>query len=175
MLSNAGASFARGDATLAGSLPLELSPLRVGPPNQPVSFDVDVIGLDPAIFDAVLGNNTKLGGTINGHLGLIGNDARTGRHRSCFAREGLVRQRSENERRSPAVSARLSVQPYERFDRSVSRALGRAESIQGSGRIEFPNGFEATSGYSFAAKAVAKGAQLNFPLTATARSTPISL
>ncbi|MBV8147561.1 MAG: hypothetical protein JO092_00555, partial [Candidatus Eremiobacteraeota bacterium] len=75
VLSDAGASFAHGEATLAGSLPLELSPLRVGPSHQPVSFDIDVVDLDPSILDAVLGSNTKLAGAINGHLGLSGTAA----------------------------------------------------------------------------------------------------
>jgi hypothetical protein len=35
--------------------------------------------------------------------------------------------------------------------------------VTGSGRIEFPNGFGAGSGYSFVAKGLAKGARLDFP------------
>ena len=78
--------FATGEATLAGSLPLQLAPLRVGTADQPVSFDVDVVGLDPANFQRrCCGNNTKLGGSIDGHMGLSGTIRRpaiVGRSRS---------------------------------------------------------------------------------------------
>jgi hypothetical protein len=162
VLSNAGATFARGgEATLAGSLPLELSPLRIGPADQPLSFDVDVIGLDPAVFDNVLGNNTKLGGTIDGHFGLNG----TIRAPSIVGHAQLAKGSYVSDlQRTPitAAAARLTFnRTSASFDR-VSAKLGSG-SVQGSGRIEFPRGFAVTSGYSFVAKAVAKGAQLNLP------------
>ncbi len=72
VISDAGATFTRGEATLAGSLPLQLAPLRLAAPDQPISFDLDVVGLDPSILDDALGNNTKLAGLIDGHLGLSG-------------------------------------------------------------------------------------------------------
>ena len=55
VISNAGATFAHGEATLAGSLPLQLSPLRLAAPDQPISFDLDVVGLDPSIFNDTSG------------------------------------------------------------------------------------------------------------------------
>lgn len=161
VLSNAGATFAKGSATLAGSLPLEISPFRIGPPGQPVSFDVDVIGVDPAIFDAVLGNNTKLGGTIDGHFGLAG----TLRQPVIVGHASLEKGSYVSDfERTPigAVSARLT---FDRTSASIDRfaaSLGGG-TFQGSGRVQFPQGFESTAGYSFVAKGVAKGAQLNFP------------
>jgi hypothetical protein len=161
VLSNAGATFATGEATLAGSLPLELSPLRIGPANQPINFDVDVIGLNPAIFDAVLGNNTKLAGTIDGHLGLSG----TMREPVIVGHASLEKGSYVSDvERTPisAASARLT---FNRTSASIDRIAANLGSgvVQGSGRVEFPAGFAAGSGYSFVAKVVAKGAQLDLP------------
>ncbi|MEO6834404.1 MAG: translocation/assembly module TamB domain-containing protein [Candidatus Tumulicola sp.] len=161
VLSNAGATFAAGEATLAGSLPLELAPLRVGPANQPVSFDVDVVGLDPAIFDAVLGNNTKLGGTINGHLGLTG----TMRAPVIIGHASLSNGSYVSDLEHVPVTAGAARLTFNRTNASIDRVSAKLGSgvVEGSGRVEFPRGFEATSGYSFVAKGLAKGAQLNLP------------
>jgi hypothetical protein len=48
----------------------------------------------------------------------------------------------------------------------VSAKLGKG-IVRGSGSIEFPKGFEAASGYSFVAKAAAKGAELDLPAYGT--------
>ncbi len=71
-LRNAGVAFEKGEATLAGSLPLQLSPFSVGPARAPVSFDLALSGVDPANFQTLLGSATKLGGTIDGQVGLSG-------------------------------------------------------------------------------------------------------
>lgn len=161
VLSNAGATFERGEATLAGSLPLQISPLRLGPPDQPISFDLDVVGLDPAIFDPLLGNNTKLGGSIDGHLGLSG----TLRAPAIVGRASLTKGSYVSDlERSPITGATAQL-TFNRTSAAIDRvaaAVG-AGSVRGSGRIEFPNGFAATSGYAFVANAIAKGAQLNSP------------
>ena len=68
MLSDAGATFARGQATLAGRCRCGSRPLRVGIADQPISFDLDIVGLDPAIFDAMLGATTpSSAASIDGH------------------------------------------------------------------------------------------------------------
>ncbi|MBV8197504.1 MAG: hypothetical protein JO263_05185, partial [Candidatus Eremiobacteraeota bacterium] len=72
VLSNAGAAFKRGDVTLAGSLPLTLSPLGLAGPDKPVNFDLDIVGLDPAVFAPMFGNGTQLAGAIDGRIGLSG-------------------------------------------------------------------------------------------------------
>ncbi|HEY5426149.1 MAG TPA: hypothetical protein VIJ77_06315, partial [Candidatus Tumulicola sp.] len=161
VLSNAGATFAAGEATLAGSLPLQIAPLRIGPANQPMSFDVDVIGLDPAIFDSLVGSNTKLAGTIDGHIGITG----TIRKPTIVGHASLAKGSYVSDvERTPitGASARLT---FNRTSASIDQVAARVGSgtVQGSGRVEFPKGFEATSGYSFVAKASAKGAQFDLP------------
>jgi hypothetical protein len=165
VLSNAGVTFTHGEATLAGSLPLELSPLRIGPASQPISFDVDVIGLDPAILDSVLGNNTKLGGTIDGHFGLRG----TMREPIIVGHAQLTKGSYVSDlQRSPITdaTARLTFNRTSATLERVAAKLGSG-SVKGSGRLEFPGGFAAPNGYSFLAKGVAKGAQLNLPAFGT--------
>jgi hypothetical protein len=161
VLSNAGATFATGEATLAGSVPLQLSPFRVGPANQPLNFDLDVVGLDPAIFDGVLGYNTKLTGTIDGHLGLSG----TLRAPAIVGHASLVNGAYVSDVERTPITGATARLTFNRTSASIDRIAARLGpgSVQGSGRVEFPKGFEATSGYSFVAKAIAKGAQLNLP------------
>ncbi|HKU80745.1 MAG TPA: translocation/assembly module TamB domain-containing protein, partial [Candidatus Tumulicola sp.] len=161
VLSNAGATFSQGEATLAGSLPLELSPLRLGPPDQPVNFDLDVVGLDPAVFEPLLGNNTKLSGSIDGHVGLSG----TVRAPTIVGRASLTKGSYVSDLERTPISGVTAQLTFNRTSASIDRvsaALGSG-SVRGSGRVEFPNGFEAASGYSFVVKGIAKGAQLNLP------------
>ncbi|MGA8534018.1 MAG: translocation/assembly module TamB domain-containing protein [Candidatus Tumulicola sp.] len=161
VLSSAGATFARGEATLAGSVPFQLAPLHLGPSNQPVSFDVDVIGLDPAVFDGLLGNDSKLGGTIDGHLGLSG----TIREPIIVGHAQLTKgSYVSSVQRTPVTDATARL-TFNRTSASLDRVAAKLGngSVEASGRIEFPKGFEAGGGYSFVAKGVAKGAQLNLP------------
>jgi hypothetical protein len=69
---NAELAFARGRMTIAGSLPLQLQPFGFGPAPAPISMDVSATGVDLAPFGSLLGNGTKLGGTLEGHLGISG-------------------------------------------------------------------------------------------------------
>lgn len=161
VISNAGATFSKGEATLAGSLPLQLSPLRLGPADQPMNFDVDVVGLDPAIFDAVFGNGTKLGGRIDGHLGLSG----TVRAPLIVGRAALRDGSYVSEVQRTPVRAASADFHFNRTSASIERmgASVGAGTVRASGRVEFPHGFGSGSGYSFVAKALAKGAQLDLP------------
>lgn len=157
VLSNAGATFTKGEASIAGSLPLELSPLRVGPANEAVSFDVDVLDLDPAIFDNVLGNETKLGGTINGHLGISG----TARDPVVIGHASLTNGSYVSNFEKVAITQTSANLAFNRTTASISHVSARlgGGTLSGSGNVEFPKG----SGVSFVVKAVAKGAQLDLP------------
>ena len=161
VLSNAGATFAHGEASMAGSLPLELSPFRIGPPDQPLSVDVDVVGLDPGVFDAALGNNTKLGGTIDGHFGLSG----TIRAPIVVGHAQMTKGSYVSDlERTPIsdVAARLL---FNRTGGTLDRVFGRLGSgtVQGSGTLTLPKGLRAGAGYAFSAKVTARGAQFNLP------------
>ncbi len=161
VLSNAGATFTKGEASIAGSVPLELSPFRVGPANQAVSFDVDVVDLDPAMFDELLGNDTKLGGTINGHLGISG----TVRDPVVIGHASLTNGSYVSALESVPITQTVANLAFNRTTASIERVsahLGRG-TLGGSGSIEFPKG----RGISFVVKAIAKGAQLALPAYGT--------
>ena len=160
VLSNAGATFVRGEATLAGSLPLQLSPLRLAAPDQPISFDLDVVGLDPAIFDAALGNNTKMSGLIDAHVGLSG----TILHPDILGRVALANGSYVSDFERTPITQIAAALAFNRTSASVTRAFGRfgAGTIQGSGSVQFANGFSA-AGARLALQVSAHGAQFDFP------------
>ncbi len=160
ILSDAGATFARGEATLAGSLPLQLAPLRLAAPDQPISFDLDVVGLDPAIFDETLGNDTKLSGLIDGHLGLSG----TVRKPAIVGRVALSGGSYVSNIERVAIQQIAAALAFNHASVTIERASARfgTGTIQGAGNIEFSNGFSAGDA-TLALKASARGAQLDLP------------
>ena len=160
VLSDAGATFTRGQATLAGSLPLQLSPLRLASPSEPLSLDVDVADLDPAIFDAMLGSNTKLGGDIHGHLGLSG----TIRQPQILGHVALENGSYVSDLERVPIQRVAASLAFNRTSASVARASAQlgAGTLQGSGSMDFANGF-AARGASLSAVASASNAQLDLP------------
>jgi hypothetical protein len=160
VLSNAGATFARGEATLAGSLPLVLAPLRLGAPDQPISFDVDVVGFDPGIFDETFGSNTKLSGVIDGHIGLSG----TIRRPEVVGRLSLAQGSYVSDLERIPITQAAGALVFNHTSATLQRAAARAGngSIAGSGSAEFPNGFSG-GGATLAMKASAGGAQFDLP------------
>jgi hypothetical protein len=161
VLSNAGATISGGELTLAGSLPLELAPLRTGPQDQPISFDIDAVGLNPAAIDGLLGNGTRLSGSIDGHLGLTGTMARPIVIGHATLQNGSY---VSNVERTPITNA-VARLTFDRTSASIDRAGARLGSgtLDASGRIAFPHGFQAQNGFLFVVKAIATGAQLDLP------------
>ncbi|MBV9333613.1 MAG: translocation/assembly module TamB domain-containing protein [Candidatus Eremiobacteraeota bacterium] len=160
VLSNAGATFARGQATLAGSVPMQLSPLRLAAPEQPISFDLDVVGLDPAIFNDVLGSGSKLGGVIDAHLGLSG----TVRNPIAVGRLSLTNGSYIGNLDRVQISQIAGALVFNHTSASLenlSAQLGTG-TVRASGTAQFPNGFTA-AGASLSMRASAHGAQLDLP------------
>ncbi len=69
---NAEFTFARGTASIAGALPLQLQPFSIGPAAAPISMDLIGQNVDLSAFGPLLGSNTKLGGVLSGHVGISG-------------------------------------------------------------------------------------------------------
>jgi hypothetical protein len=161
VLSDAGAELAQGEVTLAGSLPLQLSPLRVGPANQPVSFDLDAINVNPAFLDGVLGSNTKLGGTINGHVGLSGTVGAPHIRGHASLEAGSYVSDLE---RTPIAGATATL-TFNRDSASVANLFARLGSgtVYGNGTVRFPDGFATSSNLAFDLNAHARDAQLDIP------------
>ena len=168
VLSNAGATFARGQATLAGSLPLGLAPLRLAAPDQPISFDLDVVGLDPSIFDAVFGSNTKLGGIIDGHLGLSG----TVRRPAIVGRLSLTNGSYVSDLERVAIQQIAAAIAFNHTSLTIAHASARLGNgtIAGSGSVAFPNGF-SRSGASISLRARRAARSSTFLRTEAERST----
>jgi hypothetical protein len=147
--------------TLAGSLPLELAPLRFGPDDQAVSFDVDAVGLNPAALNGLFGNGTRLGGSIDGHFGLTGTIARPIVVGHATLQNGSYVSDIE---RTPITNAtgRLT---FNRTSASIDRVSARFGNgtVAASGRVAFPRGFQVQNGLSFVVKAIAHNAQLDLP------------
>ncbi|HYL26557.1 MAG TPA: translocation/assembly module TamB domain-containing protein, partial [Candidatus Nitrosotalea sp.] len=160
VLSNAGATFSRGEATLAGSLPLQLAPLRLAAPDEPISFDVDVVGVDPAILTVLLGSNTKLAGSVNGHVGLSGSVRRP----AIVGRLALSQGSYASDIERILITQADAVLAFNHTSATLERLSARAGngSVAGSGKVEFPNGFSA-SGATLAMKGTARGAQFDLP------------
>ncbi len=160
VLSNAGLTFARGEATLAGSVPLRLNPLRVGDPDQPVNFDVGIVGLDPGIFSDTLRNNTKLAGSIDGHIGLSG----TIRRPAIVGRFTLANGSYVSDLERAPITQMAAALAFNHTTATIDRLSARVGNgvVQASGSIDFPTGFGA-SGASFAFKGSARGASLDLP------------
>ncbi len=160
VLSDAGATFARGQATLAGSLPLALAPLRFAAPDQPVSFDLDVVGVDPSIFDEALGQNTKLSGVIDGHLGLSG----TIRKPEVVGHVSLTNGSYVSDLERIPIAQIAAALVFNHAAVSIERASAHVGNgtMTGSGSVTFPNGLTAT-GATLDLKAAAHGAQLDLP------------
>ena len=137
-------------------MPLRLNPLRVGDPDQPISFDVDIVGLDPGIFNDTLRNNTKLGRIDRRAHRALGDDSprrpssgdslwQTDRTSATWS----ARRSRRWPRRSPSITRR---RPIDRLSARVGNGV-----VQASGSIEFPNGFGA-SGASLDFTGSARGA-----------------
>lgn len=160
-LSDAGLTFAQGNVTLAGTLPLQLRPFGVGPPDSPMHFDLDVQGLDPGTFDAPLGVHTKLGGRIDGHVGLGG----TVRAPLIFGRIGITNGSYASDLDRVPVTATVATLTFDR-DRatidSFSARFGRGE-VSAKGTIAFEHGFGELGDVTYAIHAVATGAQADLP------------
>lgn len=138
VLSDAGVTFARGEATLAGSLPLSTAPLRIAAPDSPLSFDLDVVGLDPSIFDQAFGSKTKLQGLVDGHIGLSG----TVRQPTVVGRVSLTHGSYVSDLERTPLTQIVADLSFNHASASIDRASAKAGNgtISGSGSVEFPNG-----------------------------------
>ena len=159
VLSNAGVTFKKGEASLTGAVPLQLQPLGITT-DQPLSFDVDVVGLDPGIFAETLGSNTKMTGSIDGHLGISG----TLRHPAVVGRMSLANGSYVSDLERVPITQMVADIVFDHASASIARVSARAGSgiLSGSGKVAFPSGL-SSNGLSIAFRGLARGAQLDLP------------
>jgi hypothetical protein len=159
VLSDAGVTFQKGEVSLAGSVPLGVA-LRQASADEPLSFDVDAVGVDPSIFDEAFGRNTKLAGQIDAHLGLSG----TVRRPIVLGRVSLSHGSYVSDlERVPLAQIAADI-IFDHASASIRRVSAQAGSgsLQGSGSVGFPGGL-TSSGLSLSLRGAARGAQLDLP------------
>ncbi|HTX57522.1 MAG TPA: translocation/assembly module TamB domain-containing protein [Candidatus Acidoferrales bacterium] len=155
LLEDADITLPHGTIALSGSAPLRVNPFMFGPANRPVTLDVEVKGVDPGALDALIGNETKLGGKIDGSLGLsgtVGNPRIVGK----FGVTGGSYVSSFERTPITAIDTQLT---FSSTAASVDKLQAKFGSgtVSGSGRVAFGS----SAGYTV--NVAAHGAQLNLP------------
>ena len=74
-LTDAEVALEKGDITIAGSLPLVLSPFAIGPGDAPLSLNVSADHIDVGSFTALLPPKSTLHGVLDGAIALEGTPA----------------------------------------------------------------------------------------------------
>ncbi|MDQ2992182.1 MAG: translocation/assembly module TamB domain-containing protein, partial [Candidatus Eremiobacteraeota bacterium] len=159
-LRNAGATFTHGEATLAGTLPLRLSPLAVAG-DLPLNFDLALTGVDPAALDAVFGDGTKLGGTLDGHVNLVG----TLKQPRIYGRIAVANGSYVSNFERVAVTGTVGTITFDRTSAtldSFSAAFGTGK-VRAKGTIAFAQGFGQFGDVNYRIDAIANGAQVDLP------------
>jgi hypothetical protein len=72
VLSDAEVLFAKGGLYLPGSVPLQFSPLGLGPPKSPLALEIQAKGIDLTDFAPLLPQGSTLSGTLDGRIALNG-------------------------------------------------------------------------------------------------------
>jgi hypothetical protein len=157
---NAEVTLGKGRATLAGALPLQLSPFGIGPSGAPISLDVFARGVDLAAFAPLIGNQTKLGGTLDGHVDLDGtvNDPR------AFGELALANGTYVSNLETTLIrdtNAHVTFNGTSATADKLHAQLGSG-ALDATGSIGFNGGVEhGAIAYDF--NATARGARLDFP------------
>jgi hypothetical protein len=156
---DADVELTRGQAFVAGSLPLLLRPFGLGPPRAPLSFDVTARGVDLAQFAPLLPAGTNIGGTIDGRFGVEGTLDRPTLFGSLELTGGSYASPFE---RAPIEHAGATV-TFARSSvalESVHADVGGG-TLDGSGRITLPLGDR--TGIRYRGDLTAHLARLDFP------------
>jgi hypothetical protein len=157
---NAEFSFVKGTAAIAGSVPIQLQPFAFGPSSAPISMDFLASGIDLSSFSGFLGNNTKLGGTLNGHMGVSGSVGDPRVLGQLAVSGGGYRSDLETTPVTDTVAQMTFLGTHATLDRLQARP--GTGTLIGSGRLDFGGGLHGGPlGYSIAVKT--SGAQLNLP------------
>ena len=149
-----------GAVYVAGSLPLELDPFRLGPRNAPVAFSVESRAVQLADFAPLLPQGTQLAGTLDGRFGVGG----TLRNPNLLGAIDLTNGSFESplERAKIAgATARLSFSGTSATLDELHAQVGGG-TIDGHGSVAFPNP-RSTAPVTYAFEATAKGAQYDLP------------
>jgi autotransporter translocation and assembly factor TamB len=159
ILHDASITLPKGELAIEGSVPVQLNPIALGPPKAPLSFQVTAKDIDPSAFNAMLGNDTELGGIIAGDLAVSGTVAEPQISGNFGISKGTFVSDFD---RSPITGIEGSMT----FDRE-SATLDNLQanfgngSVAAKGEVTFP---QAGKSMTYLVTATAKGAQFNSPM-----------
>lgn len=157
---NAELTFAKGRMTIAGSLPLQLQPFSFGPPSAPIAMDVSAAGVDLSAFGPLLGNDTKLTGQLDGHLGVSG----TVSNPRMFGQIAASNASYVSALESIPITQTVAQLTFEGTHATLDRLHARLGSgaLGGSGSLNFGGGLHGGPlGYALAMQT--RGAQIAMP------------
>ncbi|GAC1441199.1 MAG: hypothetical protein NVSMB59_00760 [Vulcanimicrobiaceae bacterium] len=161
VLTSVEVGFATGTLALAGSVPLQVAPLGLGPARSPISLEIAASGIDLGNFASLLPAGSKLGGKVDGRV-VVGGTA------------GAPRLDGGLALANGALSSPLETVPLTGIAASLAFAgtdarLERLHAEAGGGSIDATGGLSLrdlvrptqASAYRFGA--VAKRLRLNLP------------
>ncbi len=157
---NAEVTFARGSATIAGFLPLQLQPFGFGPPTAPIAMDLTADGLDLSGLAPFFGNQTKLGGVLNGHLGISGSV----RNPQIFGQLGASGVSYVSNLETIPVTQTVAQISFEGTHATLDRVHAKLGSgtVDGSGSLSFGGGLRGGP-LGYAITLASHGAQISMP------------
>ena len=171
VIRNAEFSFVKGTAAIAGSVPIQLQPFTFGPPAAQISMDFLANGIDLSSFSGFLGNDTKLGGTLQGHMGVSGTVGDPRILGQLAVSGGSYRSALETTPITDTVAQLTFLGTHATLDRL--QAHPGTGTLTGSGSLDFAGGLHGGPlGYSIAVKT--SGAQLNLPQYGTYTLTSVA-
>jgi hypothetical protein len=157
---NAEISFPRGRVAIAGSLPLQLQPFTFGPLTAPIAMDVIADNLDLAPFAPLMGNDTRLGGTLNGHVGVSGSV----RNPKIFGQLAATDVNYVSALETSPITQTVAQMTFEGTHATLDRIHAQmgTGTLDGSGSLNFGGGLNGGPlGYQIAM--VTRGAEISLP------------
>ena len=161
VLSDVEVGFATGTLYFAGSVPLEIAPLGLGPPQAPITLELAAKGLDLADFRPLLPSGSTLGGHIDGRVAVSGTAGAPRLEGRLDLADGAFRSPAET---VPLTRLRAAL----RFQGDAARLEGlHAEAGGGTfdaaGSASFANLGHSGNGGAYALSARANRLRLNLP------------
>lgn len=160
VIRNAELVFPKGQAYLAGSLPLQLQPFGFGPPGAPIAMDIAATNIDLGAFQALLGNRTKLAGALSGHVGVSGSV----RNPRIYGQVAVNGANYVSALETVPITATAAQMTFNGTSATLDRLFARVGGgiLNGRGRLNF-GGALGGSPVSYALAIDTRGAQISLP------------
>jgi hypothetical protein len=161
VLSDAEVVFVKGTLYLAGSVPLQLAPFGLGPPQAPLALEIAAKGIDLSDFQPLLGKNSTLNGLLDGRVSLGGTAGNPQLVGDLALSGGTVESQYETVPLTN-LAARLSF-TSKTVTLESFHAEGGGGTLDLSGNAQFPDLVHPGADATYAFKGNAKSLRLNLP------------